>query len=110
MIKNGAYTCVTDYFVWGKVQYNAIVNSKLIPSENIYITGTPRYDFCCEPWIKVYEHPNKNQNYILVNTNFPLIFPKFQTFEKEIDAVLTRVFKQNFYQNELITEISYFLY
>lgn len=99
MIKNGAYTCVTDYFVWGKVQYNAIVNSKLIPSENIYITGTPRYDFCCEPWIKVYEHPNKNQNYILVNTNFPLIFPKFQTFEKEIETFNTLT---NFSMSEII--------
>jgi hypothetical protein len=86
MIKNGAYNAVNDYFVWGQVQYDAIVNSKLIPSDNVYITGTPRYDFCCDPWIKVYEHPNNHQNYILVNTNFPLIFPKFQTFEQEIET------------------------
>jgi surface carbohydrate biosynthesis protein len=89
MLKNGAYNSVNDYFLWGNVQYDAILKSGIVPSEKLHVTGTPRYDFCCLPWINIYDHPYNGKNYFLVNTNFPLLFPKFQTFAQEIETFYT---------------------
>ena len=89
MLRNGAHSLVSDFFIWGKKQYEAILKSGLVHQENLYITGTPRYDFCSEPWINIYDHPFQEKKYILVNTNFPFIFPKYQTFSQEIDTFNT---------------------
>jgi surface carbohydrate biosynthesis protein len=89
MLRNGGHSSVSDFFIWGKKQYEAILKSGLVLPENLYITGTPRYDFCTEPCINIYDHPFQHKNYILVNTNFPFIFPKYQTFAQEIDTFNT---------------------
>lgn len=99
MLKNGAYSSVSEYFVWGQVQYDALLKSGLVPQKNLYITGTPRYDFCCKPWIDVYDHPFGDKKYILFNTNFPLLFPKFQSFAQEIESFDTL---SNFQMTEII--------
>lgn len=99
MLKYGAYSSVSEYFVWGQVQYDALLKSGLIPHNKLYITGTPRYDFCCKPWIDIYDHPFGNKKYILFNTNFPLLFPKFQSFAQEIESFDTL---SNFEMTEII--------
>jgi surface carbohydrate biosynthesis protein len=73
--RSGLGRCVDRYFFWGARLHEAFVKESDIPAAALQITGCPRYDFCVVPWRRLLEFPD--QNYILVNTNFSAINPKF---------------------------------
>jgi surface carbohydrate biosynthesis protein len=67
------------YCLWGGRQYDSFLENSILPKERLYITGCPRYDFCAEPWRTALPSLWNDKNpMILVNTRFPLIFPRFQ--------------------------------
>jgi surface carbohydrate biosynthesis protein len=86
------------YCVWGQRQYDSFIEHNILPKENLYITGCPRYDFCAEPWKSALPHLQiDGRPMILVNTRFPVIFPRFQRrLGDEIDIMLKLGFEDSY--------------
>lgn len=66
---------VDHYFFWGEALHDAFVRASGMPRNRLHLTGCPRYDLCCPPWNHVLTY--NRHGYILVNTNFSAINPKF---------------------------------
>jgi surface carbohydrate biosynthesis protein len=67
------------YCVWGNAQKKSLELFNPTLSKNIIVTGCPRYDFCIAPWIKYLPSNNLVPGYILINTTFATINPKFSS-------------------------------
>lgn len=65
------------YCVWGRSQFEAFRRHHTVPTEPLRLTGCPRYDFCATPWRAALPVPNGVSDYVLVNTNFPVVNPRF---------------------------------
>lgn len=65
------------YCVWGHSQFEAFRRHRTVPSETLRLTGCPRYDFCAAPWRAALPVPDVASDYVLVNTNFPVVNPRF---------------------------------
>lgn len=65
------------YMFWGLGQMNAVEKRGLVRAEKAVVTGCPRYDFFAEPWSRTIESNIINNDFILFNTNFPTVNPKF---------------------------------
>jgi surface carbohydrate biosynthesis protein len=86
------------YCLWGQRQYDSFVESNILPKEKLRITGCPRYDFCVEPWksslayVKTDDRPM-----ILINTRFPLIFPRFQReLKDEMNVMINSGYEESY--------------
>ncbi len=67
------------YCLWGQRQYDSFVQHHILPQDKLFITGCPRYDFCVDPWKSALPRlETAGDPMILVNTRFPVIFPRFQ--------------------------------
>lgn len=77
------------YCLWGQRQYDSFAEHHILPREDLYITGCPRYDFCAAPWKSTLPALEIDGGpMILVNTRFPVIFPRFQrSLEDEIGTM-----------------------
>jgi surface carbohydrate biosynthesis protein len=86
------------YCLWGQRQYDSFIEHDILPKENLYITGCPRYDFCADPWksaLPCFEIDDGPM--VLVNTRFPVIFPRFQRgLKDEIDIMLKLGFEDSY--------------
>lgn len=77
------------YCLWGKEQYKAFEKFNIAPAAHVMPTGCPRYDYCASPWRRLLENPAGLSGYILVNTNFPTVNPRFSTGSSdEIDNMV----------------------
>lgn len=76
-----AHTGLADladaYCVWGQRQADAIIARKVLPAEQVKITGCPRYDFVAPPWREALPAPDVEPGFVLINTNFAAISPRF---------------------------------
>ena len=73
------------YFFWGPVLANYAKENNILRSDQIYITGCPRYDVYSDFGRKYGKVSLTEKGYILINTNFPLANPKFNTPQLEIE-------------------------
>ncbi len=79
---------VDAYCLWGKDQYDAFVRRAVLPSSALALTGAPRYDLFSSKWER-YRSPQTPEltNYVLINTNFPIVNPRFdQDTESVVQA------------------------
>jgi surface carbohydrate biosynthesis protein len=65
------------YCVWGPSQGDALVARKVVGLGALRVTGCPRYDFCAPPWRGALPKPAVGEGFVLVNTNFPTVNPRF---------------------------------
>ena len=65
------------YCVWGPSQGKALVARKVVGHNALRVTGCPRYDFCAPPWRDALPKPAIRDGFVLVNTNFPTVNPRF---------------------------------
>lgn len=73
------------YCTWGDRQYQALKACAGLAASRIVATGCPRYDFAVPPWDRaVPVPPVEQERIILVNTNFPVINPRFQSGDREL--------------------------
>lgn len=73
------------YCAWGEKQYSALSSCRNLRNSVMVETGCPRYDFTAAPWNRALPHiPVDLERFILVNTNFPVISPRFQSGSKEM--------------------------
>lgn len=71
------------YCMWGVEQYEAFRRHDVAPAEVLQLTGCPRYDYCAEPWRRALPVPDHDGPYVLVNTNFPVVNPRFSAGAEE---------------------------
>jgi len=76
---SGGRQLVDLYCVWGDSQLEALQRRHVLPDEVLSLTGCPRYDYCATPWRDALPAPTEADGYILVNTNFPVVNPRFSS-------------------------------
>ncbi|MEX0501994.1 surface carbohydrate biosynthesis protein [Alphaproteobacteria bacterium LSUCC0719] len=70
-------TFVSQYYCWGAVQAQTLIEADSFAPEQVMISGCPRYDFIVDPWRKALPSNDVESGYILINTNFPVVNPQF---------------------------------
>lgn len=89
--------CVDLYLLWGPAQHQAFVRAQILPADRMKVTGCPRYDFCAAPWRETLDRPHVARPYVLVNTNFPAINPRFSAgTAKEVTSAVAVGFDPQF--------------
>lgn len=79
MVARAEPSNVDMYCLWGQRQYDSFIEHHILPPDKLFITGCPRYDFCADPWKSALPRlEDAGEPMILVNTRFPVIFPRFQ--------------------------------
>jgi surface carbohydrate biosynthesis protein len=76
---SGGAAAVDLYCVWGAAQREALLKIGAVPEDRIQVTGCPRYDYCAPPWKNALPLPDEPPGYVLINTNFPIINPRFSS-------------------------------
>lgn len=95
------------YCLWGVKQYEALSKLNILSDDAIKVTGCPRYDFCVSPWSNaLLDMPPAlaNSKMVLVNTNFPIIQPRFQSLEKEATQLVSDAGFEAEYVNNLLLQ------
>lgn len=65
------------YCVWGPSQGDALISRGVVGLDALRVTGCPRYDFCAQPWRNALAKPAIGEGFVLINTNFPTVNPRF---------------------------------
>ncbi|MET4024126.1 hypothetical protein BjapCC829_31530 [Bradyrhizobium barranii] len=90
MVKSAGCPDLVDlYCVWGQSQYAAFLRQGTVAEGLLHATGCPRYDFCAPPWRAALPTPPVVSGYVLINTNFPTVNPRFSnsTSHEEVSMV-----------------------
>jgi surface carbohydrate biosynthesis protein len=119
MVKGaGCGELIDLYCVWGQSQYEAFLRQGTVPPDLLHATGCPRYDFCAPPWRTALPEPSVGAGYVLINTNFPTVNPRFSNSSSDeeetmVQAGFSREFARQFiadgrhaYRNTLETAIT----
>lgn len=102
MVRSVGCTDLVDlYCVWGQAQHAAFLRHGTVPASLVHATGCPRYDFCAPPWRAALPKPSVGSGYVLINTNFPVVNPRFSNGssdeqESMVQAGFSREFAQQF--------------
>lgn len=93
------------YCLWGLKQFEALRKVDVLSDESLKVTGCPRYDFCVYPWNDALPViPFSSEKMVLVNTNFPLIQPRFQSPEREAKDLVSVVGFDKEYVSALVSQ------
>jgi surface carbohydrate biosynthesis protein len=68
---------VDAYCVWGPRQRDSFIQGGILPPERLVATGCPRYDYAANPWRDALPSPAEEPGFILINTNFSMLAPRF---------------------------------
>lgn len=98
MVKGAGCTDLVDlYCVWGHAQHAAFLRQGTVSPDLLHATGCPRYDFCAEPWRAALPRPGVEPGYVLINTNFPTVNPRFSNGSThEMEAMVQAGFSREF--------------
>ena len=84
----GAADIVDFYCVWGPAQLEALAP---LLGERLRLTGCPRYDYCAQPWRQALHRPDLPPGYVLINTNFPTVNPRYSGGARDERRTVVRV-------------------
>ena len=85
------------YCVWGKKQYEALKGNTEFAGVVLQATGCPRYDFCVSPWNDAQPQISLDDNkMVLVNTNFPIAIPRYNTADKEVRGLIANGYEEKY--------------
>lgn len=73
----GCRDFVDLYLVWGREQREAFLSAGVMPADRVKATGCPRYDYCAGKWRPAMAESGEDPGYLLVNTNYPIVNPRF---------------------------------
>jgi surface carbohydrate biosynthesis protein len=98
MVKSAGCTDLVDlYCVWGQAQHAAFLRHDTVSADLLHATGCPRYDFCATPWRAALPKPSVDAGYVLINTNFPVVNPRFSNSSSdEQEAMVQAGFSREF--------------
>jgi surface carbohydrate biosynthesis protein len=100
--QSGLASLLDGYFFWGAAVREAFAAESGIPSNRLHVTGCPRYDFCAAPWRRLLDFPDRG--YVLVNTNFSAINPRFTRSSSEEKAIFRQLGWSREYVDRLFAE------
>ncbi|MSR05464.1 MAG: hypothetical protein EXR93_00120 [Gemmatimonadetes bacterium] len=96
---------VTLYCTWGRKQFDALRPLAAEGKFRVVETGCPRYDFATAPWNDAVRRTEMDaRRMVLVNTNFALVAPRFQTQEMERRQLIQKMGFSERYVNELLMQ------
>lgn len=84
---------ISLYFTWGDIQRKTILDAGIFCDNVVFSTGSPRYDFYSHNYQNIvyrdwsYSLKGDYRGLILFNTNYPILFSKFQSIEDEIRMI-----------------------
>nr|WP_276573874.1 surface carbohydrate biosynthesis protein [Bradyrhizobium sp. IC3195] len=91
MVKGmGCADLIDLYCVWGQAQYAAFLRQGTVSADVLRATGCPRYDFCAPPWRAALPEPSVASNYVLINTNFPTVNPRFSDSSSDEEGAMVQ--------------------
>jgi surface carbohydrate biosynthesis protein len=100
----GSPDLIDLYCVWGEAQRAAFLKHGTVPAHILHVTGCPRYDFCAGPWRAALSRPSVDADYVLLNTNFPTVNPRFSNGpDDEVETIVNAGFSRD-YANQVIVE------
>lgn len=73
--ERGFSDLLSGYFFWGPALRDVFAARCGMPPEKLFATGCPRFDYASPRWQPVLRKPESG--YVLVNSNYPLINPRF---------------------------------
>jgi surface carbohydrate biosynthesis protein len=95
---------VSLYCTWGRTQLEAL-RACHANGEAVVATGCPRYDFAAPPWREAIRDGAPGMNgLILVDTNFPIINPQFQSHQREAVELVKEMRFDRGYVDELVRQ------
>ena len=95
-----------QYYVWGPIQREALLEHTQLNPSIVFVTGSPRYDYCIEPWISAIPAYQKElKNYNLIISNFTLAYPRYATPETEIKNMSEAGYESGYLQDRINDEI-----
>lgn len=94
---------ISGYFFWGPRLREIFLNAKVLPKEQLIVTGCPRFDFAAQRWSEAI--PYARHGYVLVNANFPLVNPRFSTSTAHERNTMISVGWEAGYVDRLIEEM-----
>ncbi len=88
-----ARASIDCYCCWNESFANYLIQSKWYIPSNVYVTGSPRADLFSAKWkaTSIAINPQLNEiktPMVLINSNFTLAGPKFQTDEEEVEMMV----------------------
>jgi surface carbohydrate biosynthesis protein len=85
------------YCFWGRKQFEAFIAQASVPRRIMSITGCPRYDYCVAPLRQSLLKPKVASHYVLINTNFASVNPRFtRSFEDERKTMIRNGYDEIF--------------
>ena len=95
---------VDAYCVWGDERYAALQRRAVIPETRLHLTGCPRFDYCAPQWRNALAMVDIDDGYLLFNTNFPLVNPRFVDGSSAERDTLIRVWKDVDYVDAVLRD------
>ena len=100
----GCPDLVDLYCVWGHAQNAAFLRHGTVPAKLLHATGCPRFDFCSAPWRAALPKPSVASGYVLINTNFPVVNPRFSTGPAHEERAMVEVGYSPEFARQYVTE------
>ncbi len=95
---------VDAYCVWGDERYAALKRRAVIPDARLHLTGCPRFDYCAPRWRDALGTLDIDDGFLLFNTNFPLVNPRFVDNSGAERETLIRVWKDVDYVDAVLRD------
>ena len=97
---------VSRYYVWGEKLYNYLLNENIYSSEQLELTGTPRFDAYSDKYNGILNRENKLKDYILVTGSFPVVNSQFQPVEVEARMLVEKFNYEQSYVDNLVEKLT----
>ena len=92
------------YFFWGPKLMNLAIKKNITNPKTSYLVGSPRFDIYKNYGKKYLKNIKSEDNFILINTNYPFFNPKFNSGTKELRRSISLYHKKFFYKNLFETQ------
>jgi surface carbohydrate biosynthesis protein len=94
---------LSGYFFWGSALRDVFAEHCGMQADRLIATGCPRFDYASPRWQPVLRKPE--QGYVLVNSNYPLINPRFSGSLAAEREAMVAVGWEGGYVDRLIDEL-----
>lgn len=94
---------ISGYLFWGNNLLYGFRNFSGMDKRKLHLTGCPRFDYASNYWRELLKYDKKN--YVLINTNFPLVNPLFATSNDEELQNLIRAGWPESYATKMMSDL-----
>lgn len=92
------------YFFWGPRLMHLAIKKNITNQKTSYLVGSPRFDIYKNFGKKYIKNIKNQDDFILINTNYPFFNPKFNSGLKELERSITLYQNNIFYENLFETQ------